>query len=575
MLKLNKKGFIGLLLNPIVWLVILAVVAVLFLPNTGFKLNLFPDAKSQLMQEYTSYWTSQTDGQWGYVADGKEHENLKFKWSGAVKTTPDLISVAHDLNFGSTWMQTKHNFYGQEVALLIDNSQGASIGFGGDNFNTPHTGSSAIPEITILKPHTLNPSQVDVIYGGVVRKTMGVQNPAYFHFAPQNKNAFNIYFIGYKAQFSCDLAPDEVWIQQSFAQAFSINDLDFPPTKFCKETRPFTLRDISQGETAITPNPIPDFNRGEILTPTANSIITANYATPNIFGVTNKCDVDQANVKIAGKWVCSQVIKTTTLTREVPVREIIKVEGSNQFTFSTSPSKRSFSIGNIIFSAQEQFTCPFPSDVDIVNFPNPSSDCYSAVAVYNGLSYAFADKQMIKLKDNINAQFFASGSLQRKDGGIENKIVGTYLFSISNPMSINVEGGLSFRQNDIAAIPFLITNNLPSNNIKIKLQQKVSRTNQILQEKEIEFNANNGANKFSFDINTANLGVNEVSVQAFYPIYADGLVLLPSDKIIINVEVLGEQQSIVKFVEVEKPRLVGEKQSLFSRIIQWIKNIFS
>ena len=82
----------------------------------------------------------------------------------------------------------------------------------------------------------------------------------------------------------------------------------------------------------------------------------------------------------------------------------------------------------------------------------------------------------------------------------------------------------------------------------------------------------NGLNTINIDFDTSNLGLNELTLQLFYPIEADAEVLLASDITKINVEVIGEQESIVKFVDVKKSMI--EKQNIFQKLWNWIRNLF-
>ena len=571
MANYNKKGFVQLVFNPVVLVVILilGLVGVYYLSG-GKGLSILGDTKSQLKSEYTTLWGGATDG------------TSSFTSSGNVFIAYDAISIAGlDKNSrGSIVFNQK--FKGQEIAVLI--GEGVALngveGLGVSCYS--QSGQNFCKEYATLlfKPHTLEPAKWDLFRDGEFVKEIQADSSGFLTLSFSNYyNGYTftsgyLHYVGYKAQFECNLASDEVWIQESFAQPFSINDLSFPVTKLCKATRPFVLRDIQQGEQAWYPDPIPDFNRGLMINVPDGNIAVVNYATPNVAGVTNPCDNDQANIKVAGKWICTQVIKTTTITREIIIREIIPITEANSFTFNTHKDKPSFKIGSNTFSTSHLFTCSFPSEVDVVHPPEPSSDCYKSVVSYDGKTYEMQDKQLQGLNSNIAVQYFASGEVRRT----ENKLVGTYIFNVVNPLDISLNGGLTFKQNEPSKVSIKITNNLPENDIILKISQKVVRTNQNLIEEEDKIIVPTGSIDYDFDVVTSNLGVNEIVVQAFYPIEADASVLLPSEKIRINVEISGEQPSIVKFVEVEKETTTTIKEnpisSFFSRIIAWIKNIF-
>lgn len=556
--KTNKKGVTMWNSNkgiiPIVLIAIVLVVVILFIGFPKFKLGILSDIESQLKSEYNTYWADRFDGD----ITTQIGENDKFRWqagtcSNSGSACPILITPDGQLIATYSELVTKKDFYGQEVVVL-------NLQKGG---NAPE-GKYLFRYV----PQTLDNSKVDLYENGFYKETLRVQKPFYISLGGNGEinDRRVIEFIGYKAQFQCDLSPDEVSIQESFAQTFNIDDLSFPVTKWMYPCRPAVLRDITQGETPIVPNPYPTLNKGGSLNPNGN-IITINYATPNVAGVTNPCNVDQANIKIAGKWVCSQVIKTTTITREIIKREIVQVSGSNTFTFSDS-NRNSFTIGSSVFTSNQFFNCAFPSDVDVVRPPTPEG-CYNSIVTYEGKSYTLNDKDVIQLNNNIAVQYFSGGEVRRD----ENKLVGTYIFSIVNPLNLDVEGGITLRHKQEGKIRIKLTNNLPSNEIMVRINQKIKNTNIFLPEEIINLNSNTRDNFFDVKVDTENLGVNEITIQSFYPIEADAKVFLPSDIIKINVEILGEQPSIVKFVEVEKPIIIKERNILL-KIWDWFKSWF-
>src|SRR3990167_5523986 len=469
MKDLKKKSLLGLVFTPI-GLIILIIIGVVIAFNydfSGFNLAIF-DAESQLKQEYTTIWADETDG----TAVAGHTENDAFISDGSIITYRGTV-YADNAQPGS--VAFKHNFYGQEVVILA-----ALYGAKLNNDNSFDTNNQQT--IFIFKPSTFEPNKVSVSMNGVTIKTIEVSNPFYITLSTKSyPNTIIMQYIGYKAQFACDLASDEVWIRESFAQQFSINDLSFRPTKFCDNERPFTLRNIAQGETKISIGEgIIPLNQGQTIPPRlleVGEIVTINYATPNVAGVTNICQPDQANVKIAGIWVCSQVIEKTTITREVLVREILPVTSVNSFTFTSTETNGQFNIGNEIFKTAESYACQLPSEGEIIRPPNPEG-CYDALLSYAGQQQTLKDKQIVKIADNINVQYLASGSIQ---GGDISKLDGVYIFSIDGKvMELEAEGGLNIRLNNDANLDISLTNNLPTNIISLKATQKVKATNQIL-----------------------------------------------------------------------------------------------
>lgn len=557
-----KKAEIKITLSAIIFVVILLAVVM-----SGYLTIINTDTKTQLQSEYNTVYASILD-----VSSFKSNPDITY-------STPDESKFFTDnsinmISTGGCAVGQSCSPRGSSININLNEKQWVFL-----LQDAPYLGGQQVG-ISIIKitPRTLESGVYDVEIDGIQKGAIG---NTFSLNGDSTHNSGTILYIGSSALFKCDLRPDEVWIQESFAQAFSIKDLSFPPTKFCKETRPFVLRDIQQGETPIIPDPIPSFNRGDQLLPPLGNIITVNYATPNVPGITQPCSLDGANIKIAGKWVCSQVIKTTVLTRTIERRQIIPT-GINSFTFTTSQLKNSFDLGSNTFSASQNFKCQFP-DIDYLTPPNPSSDCYTSNVKYGNTNFEIMDGKSINLNDNIQVQYFANGQLNRKDNSWQNNLQGTYIFNIDKGISIDLQGGTAFKQNDKAYIPISITNYLPSNTIKLKVSQKIIATNQNLPDKDYTASIQNGDNKFSFPIDTSNLGLNQVTVQAYYPANA-GTVLFPSEILKINADIQGGANHIpIKFVdkiqpEINKPGIIDQILdsiiAFFESIPSYFKSLF-
>ena len=152
-------------------------------------------------------------------------------------------------------------------------------------------------------------------------------------------------------------------------------------------------------------------------------------------------------------------------------------------------------------------------------------------------------------------------------------MVGAYIFNVVNPFEINVVGGLIFKPNEKSDIPIEVINNLAYNNIMLKVKQRVTRTNQILQDKTLTLNAITGKNNYKIEMDTSNLGVNEITLQAFYPIEADGKALIPSDIIKISTEIKEDKEkTIIRFVDIITPQ--QQKENIFMKIWNKLKSFF-
>ena len=258
------------------------------------------------------------------------------KWILEGRTGGDSIYGVYSAGFSigststslsvSTKAQSSHSittfrkFQGQEVAVLAsgqigENNGGCSISPGGIQL-----GQYKVSETKIIKyvPHTFDTSLYDVVVNGIkiaeINIGSGLRISLQCGGGTREAGGWgNIDFIGYKAQYECDVGENEVWVQEQFSEPFDINDLEYVPTKFCHTPRQFLLRNITGGETAIRREEgIYPFNRGETLPPRPfkeNEFIVVNYATVYVPGVINKCGPNEVNVKDEkGKWICKGVI---------------------------------------------------------------------------------------------------------------------------------------------------------------------------------------------------------------------------------------------------------------------------
>lgn len=685
--KMNKAD--KAMLTAVVVIAVLA--GGYFLNLRFSTLAISPDAESQLKSEYTTLWADSTDGIIEIPENGcektpssygaKSNTNTDFsnviqcyKFLTGQKNTvtgqfnvdtctpnsikiPDITSTfcVKDPSTGSNWYENdkvqwggdahgvymiggkivvetgdikfKKSFRGQEIALIAG-------GNGNLNTNLNHGRAEGDEFVkVILKPHTLEPIRWDVIKYGEKTGEITAGEDGFLYIEGSGTNRFNagrvlqIEYVGYKAQFSCDLSENERWIQTQWVGSVSMDDITkkdgFIPTKFCKETRPFILRDIQQGETAIFPDPIPAFNRGEmIVTPSTSQFIVVNYAVYQVAGLENpttgtqayKCIQRDSNYKCLG-WAIEEVIKPVEVVvqckadadcyvptksqcfgyfrgcinnkctydesipdspicknevvtiikqiQEVDKRVLVSITGINTFTFSQNHLRSSFNIGDKMFTAtQPSYSCEVPTDTDFLYAPSPSSDCWKTRITYDGKNIELKDTQSALIHPFISVQYFAGGKLTRGKFNRPEDWHNTFIFTIQpDALDLNVEDSGFVIQNSQKKINLKMLNKLPSGDAVIKVQQRVKAINQNLPEQSVSKYINSGDDIFSVDMNTENLGINSITIQVFYKIKADAEVLIPSDKFILNYDVVTQLPSVTKVVEVEKiVPIVQEKQ---------------
>ena len=616
--------------------IVIAVLAGGFLLN---KQSLKPlailDIKSHLKSEYNTYWADTTYGSWNTAQNNPPPSSPNFYKLGLFDcgTTGDGQTFTNDYRIGavaggsrsvgSISCTSTKDFKGQEVIAIFGGSRsGQFTGF--------TVSSDGIEKILLFKPHTLNPNIYDIYYNDFIvpiKKDVDFSSglkPSYSASGDfSGGGVVEIFYMGSKALFSCDLSQNERWIQTQWLGSVSMEDIvkkdGFIPTKFCKETRPFVLRDVQQGETAIFPDPIPDFNKGKtIISPSSNQFIVVNYAVYQVQGLENpttgtqayKCLQRDSNYKCLG-WVIEEVIKPVEVVvqckvdsdcplpltdfqnkecldyfkgcqnskclydntilnapkcqnqvvtivkqiQEVDKRTVVPITGVNIFTFSQNSQRTSFDIGDKTFTATpSQYLCEVPTDADFLNAPSPSSDCWQTIITYGGKSYTLKDTQIIKPHELIQIQYFAGGKLTRGSYNRPEDWSNTFIFTINtaDALKLNIEDSGFVIKDSQKKINLILTNNLPSGEIILKIQQKVKIINLNLPEQVISKNINSGDNHFSIDMNTQNPDINTITIQMFYKIKADAEILLPSDKFILNYDIITELPSVTKVVEVER-----------------------
>lgn len=433
-----------------------------------FEFRLFaidvPTAEQQLKQEYVTKWADNTDEPIVYF-----HSMQGVSYAEILEDF-FYISSGSSLGDGSASMEIIPTFKGQEVVLLARaNERGAYPQFKANGVEYP------VPTNTLLTikfiPHTFNIQIYDIEVNGVKVKEIDIGEGLSLSFRVTNRYAEAVvYFVGYKAQYECDLSSEEVWIRERFTSQFDINDLEFMPTKFCHSTRPFVLRQLDTGETAIRREEgIYPLNRGEIIPSRVletNEIVIVNYATFYVEGVTNRCDVNSANVWDGNKWVCKSVIEPVQIivqceTNEdcpqplkeqcpdyftgcinnfceyddtiwnseicknevvtiIKIREeiqkqvLIESKGEYFFLFTQNRDRGNFMFGDEKFTASKlSYKCTKPSEEGYFNVPYGGNHCWGTTMNFMGSNYIMNNLNYALINPYITIQYVASGTLKQ------------------------------------------------------------------------------------------------------------------------------------------------------------------
>ena len=458
------------------------------------------------------------------------------------------------------------------------------------------------PSLNIeAKPRTFEQGVYDVFSNGALANTMTVPKPFYPVFScgvtsQPNKVILNgvVEYIGYRTPSNCEISSQEVPVQENFGSAFSIKDLSFIPSKFCSATRPFTVRYVDREET-ISPDPVKSLNKGETLTPPSTAQhITANYFTYFVEGVTPPCNpVNGKIVKENGVWVCRNYVEpitvivqcqtdndcpkplqnncpnyftgcksnlctyddsilnsvqckneVVTIVKEkeiVQVRDIIISPSNNQFIFSGNYPSTSFSFGSETFRANFDYSCSIPSDANYY-FPSPTEDCYSTTATFLGKSHSFKDKQELPFSDNMKATFYNNGKVNGRDDNDQSRekesLGGYFLFTISNPLSLDIDVGMEVVKDTQKNVNITLTNNLPPSTGLLKVTQ-IDKTTSARAEKKIDVTLASGVSEVPYNLITSSYGIQRLEIQVFYKITVNGQEhLMPSETEILHYNIV-------------------------------------
>ena len=539
-------------------------ILILLIMNFAGIQSTFGNAESQLKDEYTTYWST--------ITDGKAEDKFACSGRGYITATDDDIIIVAGLYTDPESCTSKKIFNGEDVAVIIDGGQSFSSGghegqctFHGINMNNQQ-------KLIEFKAHTLDKGY-DIIENGVKISYVDAPNGFTIGMSCDKRGggrssvAGYIKYIGYKAGY-CDARDNEVPISESFttqvnidskkAKEEGVSTLSFRVNQFCNEALPFTLRKLGEGIKPIgKAEGITPFNRGETIPSRAlesNEVITINYWTPVEECQSKGCKVcgaGEANTKQSdGTFKCQSYLQADE-PRTVTERQVVDASSSlNSFVFHSTKIKSSFQIGSQYFLAENKFTCD--GEEGVYRAPNPTSSCYVADISYDSFSGKLNDGDSKILNDNLEVQYFSSGDYRIRSGGqTENNLEGNFIFKVTDAIHLQLES----IDNTNGIIKFTLTNNLPDSKIMLKSQQRVLRSELNLPETSQEIQAKKGDNSIEVRYDNKNLGINEITIQTFYPIVTDKQYLIEGQGFKFGVDV-GTDTPISGQVEPIEPAVV-------------------
>lgn len=254
--------------------------------------------------------------------------------------------------------------------------------------------------------------------------------------------------------------------------------------------------------------------------------------------------------------ICENEIVTMIKQLE-QTEDQITTPSDNSFTFSQSHYRPSFMFGDTIFNADKlEYSCQIPSEQGTYKVPYNGDDCWETTINFLG-NFGVKNTQEIQINDYIGIKYIASGKLRVTDSTYYipyNEWGNTFYFTITNGINVYLDSENKYVLKDsIKEITLNIWNNLPSHQSAfVEIKQKRKMTNQILPDQTYETMLENGNNAITVPIDTEGLGINQIEIKVFYPIEANNNILLESNNLITNYEVVNEIPDIPDYTVVEE-----------------------
>lgn len=349
--------------------------------------------------------------------------------------------------------------------------------------------------------------------------------------------------------FNCQVEDDEIVIKDEFigSQEIDINDLSYHPIKFCTDSFPVLIRDISKG---LTPDLRGDITRqlaqGEKINIPEGRVYTIGYIADFIEGIHTKCPLGFAWKK--GK--CEQYIIEKQDIVEV-IRDVRFIEVGIQevlFTNSGKIGDTTLNSGKPIFSCGNEVKA-----TDSENAPDPREECWNIPISYKGEKVA-KYSSMLDLDSYFSVTPFTVA--RYKQGVVQDGYMNTLILKIKKSfldVKAKKETPYYFIFNSPQKLCFNIVNNannFPSAGARVKVQNKLLNEEET---KFITFPIQKGQNDYCLDLNNNQIGKFEYNINPYVEIGKKNIFddqsavytlevvqKIPQETIIIN-ETLGKE----------------------------------
>ena len=568
--KNNKKGFIGLLFNPIVLLMIVVVVLLLVfgLPDfSKLKLSILPELDNRI-----NYYDKKEDMPQFVQISSTEFENEKFYYSKGGNSdfvvSDDSISLSCGTG-GNVHIVSKKDLSRLKSYVKYRTYEGGYFAIGDDYIEVamPLIGSGSWDNIEII-PDNLNIGIYNIFYNGQFYKKVELKGIKFLASCNNNRQNIEIDYIKFVPDSTYSIRNDEVWVKEVRGSDYSYNDLNWEMIGFQSEIRPATIRDL----TAQTEKPAPQIYINLInnlpITVEPNTIHTFYYRTKWVSGLDSSCQgqLDKVEVKGSdGSWHCESYVKETPIIQQcqtkadcpilpeceaqkdliscnnnlcdftafspacknqlITYQEIVTekflentkfvpiISGTNSFYCFFDKTSSSCNVGEKIISMSSPiYACVMPSDSSTIVSTSTNTECWKSSLSFLGQSYEIANNQIINnIGSNIKAEISMSAALDstgklRDTWGIAGKFTLPDNFLEIKPKSL---GNKFILQNSNEPITFTITNNLGfgiDGGYSLLTTNTALEGGVVLRDETQELFLKSGSNDITYNFKTGQLG---------------------------------------------------------------------